>query len=48
MLSEVGAFQMSNSFVKLDYWNFTLPYKFSKSKGKFPNNELPSDKIMKY
>ena len=36
-----------DNFVELDYWIFTI-LKFSKSegqtKGKFPNNELPSDK----
>ena len=49
MLSEAGAFQMFNSFVKHDYWNFTNPFKFSKPnyyiKGKFPYNELPNAQL---
>ena len=47
MLSNVGAFQMQNNLVKLDYWNFTSSFKFSKSKDWWKGNSqtmLPSDK----
>ena len=44
MLSEVGAFQMENGFAKLHYWNFTILFKFSKSKDEMKRNS----QIMNY